>query len=60
MRQVRDLEELLGGEFAWVRLLPFFTHPLSPLFNHLVSLQVGVGRDDGREAGEFSPIFYRR
>ncbi|KAH9953750.1 mannose-6-phosphatase [Russula dissimulans] len=38
IRQVRDLEELFGSEFAWV----------------------GVGRDDGVAAGEFSPIFYRR
>jgi len=38
VRQVRDLTELLGGEFA----------------------RVGVGRDDGVFAGEFSPIFYKR
>ncbi|KAI0251572.1 mannose-6-phosphatase [Lactifluus subvellereus] len=38
IRQVRDLEKLLGGEYAWV----------------------GVGRSDGIEDGEFSPIFYRR
>jgi len=38
VRQVHDLEELLGSEFA----------------------RVGVGREDGALAGEFSPIFYRR
>jgi hypothetical protein len=25
-----------------------------------LELQVGVGRDDGKSAGEFNPIFYRR
>lgn len=37
VRQVRDLAQLLGDEWAWV----------------------GVGRDDGAEAGEFCPIFYK-
>ncbi|EMD36864.1 hypothetical protein CERSUDRAFT_83897 [Gelatoporia subvermispora B] len=38
VRQVHDLQELLGDDWAWI----------------------GVGRDDGVEAGEFSPIFYRK
>ncbi|KAI0260034.1 Endonuclease/exonuclease/phosphatase [Gloeopeniophorella convolvens] len=38
VRQVEDLAELLGPDFAWI----------------------GVGRDDGAAAGEFSPLFYRR
>jgi endonuclease/exonuclease/phosphatase family metal-dependent hydrolase len=38
IRQVRDIAELLGSDYAWV----------------------GVGRQDGALAGEFSPIFYRR
>ncbi|KAF8963085.1 Endonuclease/exonuclease/phosphatase [Flammula alnicola] len=38
IRQVRDLAELLGDEWAWT----------------------GVGRDDGLDGGEFSPIFYQR
>ncbi|KAL1718203.1 Endonuclease/exonuclease/phosphatase [Schizophyllum commune] len=37
VRQVNDLEELLGSDWSWV----------------------GVGRDDGVEAGEYSPIFWR-
>lgn len=38
IRQVSDVAELLGSDYAWV----------------------GVGREDGVAAGEFSPIFYRR
>ncbi|PCH36768.1 DNase I-like protein [Wolfiporia cocos MD-104 SS10] len=38
VRQVNDLAELLGDEWAWL----------------------GVGRDDGKEAGEFCPIFYKK
>jgi len=38
IRQVHDLEELLGDDWGWI----------------------GVGRDDGVEAGEFSPIFYKK
>ncbi|KAI0634548.1 Endonuclease/exonuclease/phosphatase [Trametes polyzona] len=38
VRQVHDLAELLGNEWAWI----------------------GVGRDDGVAAGEFSPIFYKK
>ncbi|THH12766.1 hypothetical protein EW146_g7386 [Bondarzewia mesenterica] len=38
VRQVNDLAELLGDDWAWV----------------------GVGRDDGVAAGEFSPIFYKK
>ncbi|KAJ6620236.1 Endonuclease/exonuclease/phosphatase [Mycena sp. CBHHK59/15] len=37
-RQVHDLAELLGSDWAWV----------------------GVGRDDGVAAGEFSPVFYKK
>ncbi|ELU42931.1 hypothetical protein AG1IA_03040 [Rhizoctonia solani AG-1 IA] len=37
VRQVHDLQELLGKEWGWV----------------------GVGRDDGVERGEFSPIFFK-
>ncbi|TFK72830.1 hypothetical protein BDN72DRAFT_762830 [Pluteus cervinus] len=37
VRQVRDLAELLGTDWAWI----------------------GVGRDDGVSAGEYSPIFYK-
>ncbi|OCH84829.1 hypothetical protein OBBRIDRAFT_740880 [Obba rivulosa] len=38
MRQVNDLQELLGNDWAWI----------------------GIGRDDGVSAGEFSPIFYKK
>ncbi|KAF7291347.1 Endo/exonuclease/phosphatase domain-containing protein [Mycena indigotica] len=38
VRQVNDLSELFGTNWAWV----------------------GVGRDDGQEAGEFSAIFYKK
>ncbi|EPT03257.1 hypothetical protein FOMPIDRAFT_1047244 [Fomitopsis schrenkii] len=38
VRQVHDLAELLGDDWAWV----------------------GVGRDDGKQAGEFCPIFYKK
>ncbi|TFY62867.1 hypothetical protein EVJ58_g3596 [Rhodofomes roseus] len=38
VRQVHDLAELLGDDWAWV----------------------GVGRDDGKRAGEFCPIFYKK
>ncbi|QRW26077.1 hypothetical protein RhiXN_11154 [Rhizoctonia solani] len=38
VRQVHDLQELLGKEWGWV----------------------GVGRDDGVERGEFSPIFFKK
>ncbi|KAJ8522078.1 hypothetical protein ONZ45_g1265 [Pleurotus djamor] len=38
VRQVRDLAELFGDEWAWI----------------------GVGRDDGVQAGEFSPIFFKK
>ncbi|KAH9931583.1 Endonuclease/exonuclease/phosphatase [Fomitopsis serialis] len=38
VRQVYDLAELLGDDWAWV----------------------GVGRDDGKQAGEFCPIFYKK
>ncbi|KAL6304714.1 Endonuclease/exonuclease/phosphatase [Sparassis latifolia] len=38
VRQVKDLADLLGDDWAWV----------------------GVGRDDGRAAGEFCPIFYKK
>ncbi|KAI0340288.1 hypothetical protein BDW22DRAFT_1334331 [Trametopsis cervina] len=38
VRQVDDLAELLGSDWAWI----------------------GVGRDDGKQAGEFSPIFYKK
>ncbi|KAF8880076.1 Endonuclease/exonuclease/phosphatase [Infundibulicybe gibba] len=38
VRQVHDLAELFGSDWAWI----------------------GVGRDDGVEAGEFSPIFYKK
>ncbi|KAI0696360.1 mannose-6-phosphatase [Cytidiella melzeri] len=38
VRQVNDLAELLGDDWAWI----------------------GVGRDDGKQAGEFSPIFYKK
>ncbi|TRM60450.1 Endonuclease/exonuclease/phosphatase [Schizophyllum amplum] len=37
IRQVNDLDELLGSDWSWV----------------------GVGRDDGVEAGEFSAIFWK-
>ncbi|KAF8193333.1 Endonuclease/exonuclease/phosphatase [Pholiota molesta] len=38
IRQVNDLKELFGDDWAWV----------------------GVGREDGVNKGEFSPIFYKR
>ncbi|KAF9032865.1 hypothetical protein BDZ89DRAFT_1091189 [Hymenopellis radicata] len=38
VRQVKDLAELFGDDWAWV----------------------GVGRDDGKQASEFSPIFYKK
>ncbi|KAI0088347.1 Endonuclease/exonuclease/phosphatase [Irpex rosettiformis] len=38
VRQVNDLAELLGDDWAWI----------------------GVGRDDGKQAGEFSPVFYKK
>ncbi|KAF8752062.1 Endonuclease/Exonuclease/phosphatase family [Rhizoctonia solani] len=38
VRQVHDLQELLGKEWGWV----------------------GIGRDDGVERGEFSPIFFKK
>ena len=75
VRQVHDLEELLGSEFAWVRAFfsrSFLTHRtyyITLLFLVIdfsamsfieLELQVGVGRDDGVSAGEFNPIFYRR
>ena len=75
VRQVHDLEELLGSESAWVRAFfsrSFLTHRtyyITLLFLVIdfsamsfieLELQVGVGRDDGVSAGEFNPIFYRR
>jgi hypothetical protein len=64
IRQVHDLEELLGSEFARVRYFPrFFIPTCCPppcAFLGHAHWQVGVGRDDGALAGEFSPIFYRR
>ncbi len=75
VRQVRDLEELLGsGEFAWVRnfgALPPSFPTRGPPFSFLLSStspsrllfidpQVGVSRSDGVSAGEFCPIFYRQ
>ena len=38
VRQVNDMQELLGQEWGWV----------------------GVGRDDGKQAGEYSPVFYKK
>ncbi|KAG8715930.1 hypothetical protein FRC08_010014 [Ceratobasidium sp. 394] len=38
VRQVQDLDQLLGDDWDWV----------------------GVGRDDGKSRGEFSPIFFKK
>jgi hypothetical protein len=39
-------------------LLPFLDFSATSFIE--LGLQVGVGRDDGKSAGEFNPIFYRR
>ena len=56
MRQVTDLATLFGDGWGWVR------PQLAPLDvgSILFYVQVGVGRDDGVAAGEFSPIFYKK
>jgi hypothetical protein len=58
VRQVNDLAELLGSEWAWVCSMSS-VQCLSQADECLVYVQVGVGRDDGVAAGEFSPIFYK-
>ena len=59
VRQVRDVAELLGSDYAWVRISPRIALYIHPSMTLLIP-QVGVGRTDGASAGEFSPIFYRR
>jgi endonuclease/exonuclease/phosphatase family metal-dependent hydrolase len=46
--------DLLGLQEAELQQLEYLDSALSE------HAWVGVGRDDGREAGEFSPVFYRR
>lgn len=58
IRQVRDLAELLGDDWAWVSVLT--GKPFSRRKKKLKTEQAGVGRDDGASKGEFNPIFYRK
>lgn len=53
VRQVNDLAELFGSEWSWVGVY-------EPCITQVLMRQIGVGRDDGVQAGEFSPIFYKR
>lgn len=59
VRQVRDLAELLGSDWSWVRL-NLVLIPFGAIHLTASSFKIGVGRDDGIEAGEFCPIFYRK
>lgn len=55
VRQVNDLQELLGDNWAHVSA---YTH-LVDMGTHC-SLQIGLGRDDGKTAGEYSAIYYKK
>ena len=57
VRQVNDLAELLGNDWAWVRR---FALQRLALETERCNMQIGVVRDDGKQAGEFSPIFYKK
>ncbi|KAG6909924.1 hypothetical protein DXG01_014444 [Tephrocybe rancida] len=52
VRQVEDLAELFGPTWSWVSIIRREGRKLIPS-------QIGVGRDDGVSAGEFSPIFFK-
>ncbi|KAL0946258.1 hypothetical protein HGRIS_012513 [Hohenbuehelia grisea] len=54
-RRIRVAEHLLSFQEALVRQV----HDLAELFGDGWSW-IGVGRDNGVEAGEFSPIFYKK
>ena len=54
VRQVKDLAELFGPEWSWVRNLPARCRISAD------DLQIGVGRDDGQERGEYCPIFFKK
>ena len=58
VRQVNDISELFGSGWEWVRSSSCFLGSLPK--SSLRPAQVGVGRDDGVNAGEFGPVFYKR
>ena len=58
-------ERLLGIFHSWLPDVLGLQEPLKEQYDQICQslteyASVGVGRDDGREAGEFCPIFYRK